>query len=107
MAKPKKKTAGKTKAAGKKKGFRLTFVVGLANDYMGYIVTEKEYNLGEYESQATMFGKNTSTHVIQACDKHLKLVQPGTVKLLDGGAVPMEGGTAPNDLSMPDSKPGG
>ena len=93
------------KAAGKKKGFRHTFVVGLANDFMGYIVTEKEYNLGEYESQATMYGKNTGTHVIKACEQHLKLVMPGTVKLLDGGAVPVEGGTAPNDFKLPaDSK---
>ncbi len=92
------------KAEGKKKGFRHTFVVGLANDYMGYIVSEKYYNLGEYESQATMYGKNTSTHVIQACEKHLKLVQPSTVKPLDGGSLPVEGGTAPNDAAADKAK---
>ena len=94
------------KAEGKKKGFRHTFVIGLANDFMGYVVTEKYYNLGEYESQATMYGKNTGTHVIQACEKYLKLVQPSAVKPFDGGGLPVEGGTAPNDASVDKAKAG-
>ena len=87
------------KADGKKKGFRLTFVVGLANDYMGYIVTEKEYFLGEYESQATMFGKGTGTHVVNACKKQMQLVIPKSVKPLDGG-IASEGGVSPTDAKL-------
>ena len=90
------------KAAGKKKGFRLTFVVGLANDFMGYVVNEKEYGLGEYESQATMFGKNTGKLVVAACDGKLSKVVP--LSAPDAG-VPDAGWTVKDGQVAADTGP--
>jgi len=64
------------KAAGKALGFTHTFVIGLANDYMGYVVTPGEFNNGGYEAMATMFGKNTGTIVVDSLKAEMKAVVP-------------------------------
>jgi neutral ceramidase len=41
-------------------GVRDTFVVGLSNDYMGYLTTPEEYEMQHYEGGHTVFGTWTS-----------------------------------------------
>ncbi len=64
------------KAVGKVLGFKHTFVAGLSNDYMGYIVTKAEFKSGSYEAQATMFGENTATLVVDALKKRMEKIKP-------------------------------
>jgi hypothetical protein len=63
------------KQAGQDLGYRYTFVVGLANDYMGYVTTEAEYQRGEYEAQATLYGPKTGDYVVDSVVKQLVAVK--------------------------------
>lgn len=47
------------KEAGKKRGARHVFVLGLSDDAMGYITSEREYYRGGYEATSTLFGPET------------------------------------------------
>jgi len=64
------------KQAGGQKGFRLSFVVGLANDYGGYVTTTAEYQTGEYEAQSTLYGENTGPITVGAASDQLDKVKP-------------------------------
>jgi hypothetical protein len=64
------------KARGKAKGFRHTFIVGLANDYMGYVTTEPEFDRGSYESQSTLYGRETGKLVVDNLDRQLEALRP-------------------------------
>ncbi len=60
-------------------GFANAFVVGLANGYMGYVVTPEEYDLGGYESCGTLHGRETSVFVVErALSAALGLTPPGS-----------------------------
>ena len=41
-------------------GVRESFLVGLSNDYMGYLTTPEEYEMQHYEGGHTVFGTSTS-----------------------------------------------
>ncbi len=64
------------KAAGKVLGFKHTFVAGLSNDYMGYIVTKADFYNGSYEAQATMYGENTAKLVVDALKARMTKIKP-------------------------------
>jgi len=64
------------KKAGAQAGHPLTFVVGLANDYMGYVATQAEYARAEYEGQYTLYGPGTGAFVVGAATKRLVAVKP-------------------------------
>lgn len=66
------------KQAGSQKGFRLSFVVGLANDYGGYVTTKAEYIKAEYEGQSTLYGENTGTIVVTAASDQIDKVKPAS-----------------------------
>jgi hypothetical protein len=63
------------KKAGAQAGHRLTFVVGLANDYMGYVTTQAEYKKAQYEGRSTLYGPGTGTFVVNAATKQLGAVK--------------------------------
>ncbi|MHC4831835.1 MAG: neutral/alkaline non-lysosomal ceramidase N-terminal domain-containing protein [Planctomycetota bacterium] len=63
------------KAAGLVRGFRHTFVVGLANDYMGYITTQDQYITGTYAAQSTLYGPTTGASVINALEARFDAVK--------------------------------
>jgi hypothetical protein len=44
------------KDRGKLLGFEKTFLLGLTNDALGYIITEDEYRHKTYESTISLFG---------------------------------------------------
>lgn len=59
------------RAAGKALGFGHTAVVGLANDYMGYVTTPAEYRRYSYEARMTLYGRTTGTLAVQAATARL------------------------------------
>jgi hypothetical protein len=62
-------------------GYTLPVMVGQANDYVGYIVTYREYQRGDhYRKALTAFGPHTSDYI------NTRLVQMGAE--LKGGAAP-------------------
>jgi hypothetical protein len=83
------------KAAGKTRGFRRTYVVGLANDHMSYATTPEEYNTEEYEAQSTLYGPTTGTIVVGAATKAIDAVRPSTWA---------DAGVSPLDLGAPKSQ---
>lgn len=65
----------KIKAEGKQRGYDSTFVFGLANGHMSYIVTEEEWNKGGYEVFATFFDQAAS-RVLTACQSAMNGAGP-------------------------------
>jgi hypothetical protein len=56
------------KARGKLLGFDKTFILGLTNDALGYIITEDEYRHGTYESTISLFGPGFGSFITaEAC----------------------------------------
>ena len=45
-------------------GWDNVFIMGLANGYMGYVVSPSEYDLGDYEACGTLYGRDTGTFVV-------------------------------------------
>lgn len=65
------------KSDGASLGFSKTFIFGLANGYMAYIVTEPEYWCGGYEPKATFWGPSTAAQVRNACYEQMSAVRQG------------------------------
>lgn len=62
------------KAYARTLGVKRVFIMGLCNDAMSYITSEREYDRGGYEGGATLFGPQTGPHllaVLKACMKDL------------------------------------
>ncbi len=78
------------KAAGKAQGFRKSYVVGLANDHMGYITTPTEYTNKGYEAQSTLYGSQTGTIVVNAAKAAINAVTPTSWP--DAGPGPADAG---------------
>ncbi len=64
------------KARAVQKGFERAFVVGLANEHLGYLTTRAEYMRGEYEATATLYGVTTGEVAVQAADRLMDRVKP-------------------------------
>ncbi|MBI3072407.1 MAG: neutral/alkaline non-lysosomal ceramidase N-terminal domain-containing protein [Deltaproteobacteria bacterium] len=60
------------------KGFDRAFVVGLANEHLGYITTRTEYERGEYEAQGTLYGPTTGEVTVSAAERVMERVRPPT-----------------------------
>lgn len=78
------------KQGGAARGFRKTYVVGLANDHMGYATTPDEYATDEYEAQSTLYGPTTGTIVVSSALKQLDAVRPAGWP--DAGIAPKDAG---------------
>jgi hypothetical protein len=57
-------------------GYDNVFICALANNHMGYITTEEEYDEGGYESFFTMFGSTTGENVTNACKRVADVIKP-------------------------------
>ena len=89
------------KAQGKLRGFKHTWVVGLANDFMGYIVTKAEFYGGDYEAQATMYGEGTAKLVIDNLTKRLEKIKLPAATT-DAGSSVNDAGSSVNDAGASD-----
>jgi len=63
------------KDAGKSLGYQETLIFGYSNSHMGYFTTPREYEVGGYESQLTLFGIDTADKVRDGAKAALTLVR--------------------------------
>jgi len=54
----------RAKAAAR--GASRTFLLGLAQDHIGYIASRREYRRGDYEAWSTLFGEHTAAEISEA-----------------------------------------
>lgn len=64
------------KAGARALGFARPLVVGLANDHLGYITDQVEFDLGGYEAFLTLFGRDESTFVTDAVLRQAAKIKP-------------------------------
>jgi len=62
------------KAHGDALGHPRSFVVGLANGHLGYMVSEEEYWAGGYESGATFYGPETGALMVESATQVLDML---------------------------------
>src|SRR5262249_38227337 len=64
------------KERGKLLGFEKTFLLGLTNDALGYIITEDEYRHGTYESSISLFGPGFGSFISNEAFQLLEKLRP-------------------------------
>lgn len=64
------------KERGKLLGFEKTFLLGLTNDALGYILTEDEYRHGTYESSISLFGPAFGSFIANEAFQALERLRP-------------------------------
>lgn len=64
------------KERGKLLGFEKTFLLGLTNDALGYIISEDEYRHKTYESTISLFGPTFGSFVINEAFQLLEKLRP-------------------------------
>lgn len=64
------------KARGRLLGFDKTFILGLTNDALGYILTEDEYRHGTYESTISLFGPAFGSFITSEAFLALEKLRP-------------------------------
>jgi hypothetical protein len=64
------------KERGKLLGFEKTFLLGLTNDALGYILTEDEYRHGTYESSISLFGPAWGSFIANEAFQALEKLRP-------------------------------
>jgi hypothetical protein len=64
------------KDRGKLLGFEKTFLLGLTNDALGYIITEDEYRHKTYESTISLFGPAFGSFVANEAFQLLEQLRP-------------------------------
>ena len=68
--------ATRLRSDGVSVGFNTTMLLGYTNNYMFYFTTPKEYDIGGYEPQMSLWGRYDGEMVRQQCAKVAKLVAP-------------------------------
>ncbi|HZS10585.1 MAG TPA: neutral/alkaline non-lysosomal ceramidase N-terminal domain-containing protein [Blastocatellia bacterium] len=68
------------KERGRLLGFESTFLLGLTNDAVGYIITEDEYRHGTYESSISLFGPAFGSFITNEAFQALEKVAPAAEK---------------------------
>lgn len=64
------------KERGRLLGFESTFLLGLTNDAVGYIITEDEYRHGTYESSISLFGPAFGGFITNEAFQALERIRP-------------------------------
>jgi hypothetical protein len=64
------------KERGRMLGFEKTFLLGLTNDALGYIITEDEYRHKTYESTISLFGPNFGSFITNEAFQALEKLRP-------------------------------
>ena len=64
------------KERGKLLGFEKTFLLGLTNDALGYIITEDEYRHKTYESTISLFGPTFGSYIANESFQLLEKLRP-------------------------------
>ena len=69
------------KEYGDSRGHPRSFVVGLANGHLGYMVSQDEYWAGGYESGATLYGPETGPLMVESAEAVIDLLTPSRRRL--------------------------
>lgn len=64
------------KERGRLLGFDKTFLLGLTNDALGYILSEDEYRHRTYESTISLFGSNFGSFITNEAFASLEKLRP-------------------------------
>jgi len=64
------------KERGRLLGFEKTFLLGLTNDALGYILSEDEYRHKTYESTISLFGPNFGSLIVNEAFQALEKIRP-------------------------------
>jgi hypothetical protein len=64
------------KERGKLLGFEKTFILGLTNDALGYIISEDEYRHRTYESTISLFGPTFGSFIVNESFQLLEKLRP-------------------------------
>jgi hypothetical protein len=64
------------RAEAKQLGYSETYVLGYANNHMGYFTTPEEYEVGGYESLLSFWGITTGLQVKRGALRALEMVRP-------------------------------
>jgi len=64
------------KERGRMLGFEKTFLLGLTNDALGYIISEDEYRHKTYESTISLFGSNFGSFITNEAFASLEKLRP-------------------------------
>ena len=64
------------KERGKLLGFEKTFLLGLTNDALGYIITEDEYRHKTYESTISLFGPTFGSFIANEALQLIEKLRP-------------------------------
>jgi hypothetical protein len=67
------------KERGRLLGFEKTFLLGLTNDALGYILSEDEYRHKTYESTISLFGANFGSFITNEAFASLEKLRPAAV----------------------------
>ena len=54
------------RSSAERRGATRTFLLGLAQDHIGYIASRREYRRGSYEAWSTLFGQGTADEILGA-----------------------------------------
>lgn len=68
------------KERGRMLGFEKTFLLGLTNDALGYILSEDEYRHKTYESTISLFGSNFGSFITNEAFASLEKLRPVVVE---------------------------
>jgi len=60
----------------KKMGFDVTLFAGYSQNHMGYFASPREYDIGGYESQLTMWGYDTAVRIRASVNTVLNKIKP-------------------------------
>jgi hypothetical protein len=63
------------KNEAEKRGYE-AFIIGYTNDYLGYVIPEKDYNPKEYETRASFYGKTMDSILKEIVFAQMKLLGP-------------------------------
>ncbi|HKG23989.1 MAG TPA: hypothetical protein VKC34_18945, partial [Blastocatellia bacterium] len=64
------------KERGRLLGFEKTFLLGLTNDALGYIISEDEYRHKTYESTISLFGPHFGSLIVNEAFQALEKIRP-------------------------------
>jgi MYXO-CTERM domain-containing protein len=88
------------------RGFENAYIMGLANGYMGYVVSPEEYDLGGYEACGTLYGRNTADTVIGSMVAAGEALTPPESGGADADAGATVDGDAGTQVEGSDAGPG-
>jgi hypothetical protein len=92
------------KAHARALGWKYPFIVGLANDHLGYLLTEVEFRKGGYEAGVSFFGPRFGEELTDAVSRLIDVAsgrpEPPIARRPEAGPPPAPGGSEPAPVDV-------